>query len=217
MRNNLRIMVISAILMSVCIDSFSQRLNYGIEVGPMLNKPSDCIAGLGFSVGCFAEYRLKDSENAPFIYTGLKFEDKHYKNDNSLIYGYGEPHSDYCDITVTPYYLTLPIHIGGRTEWAEKDISFIYSIGPYFSYGLFGDYVVKTPSTEYEQSETALDISCFTSTILKRFDWGLSLNAGVELSEHYRVMIYASKGFTKIDHTEDFKHLSCSLMFGYKF
>lgn len=98
-------------------------------------------------------------------------------------------------LTSRPYYLEMPIHIGYCMPLSEK-VGVFASFGPYLAVGLFGTEVLTTDSVVSHPNT-------FSDDNLKRFDFGLGLNVGVAMFDHYRIYLGYDWGLLNISQDSD--------------
>lgn len=134
----------------------------------------------GFHVGGFVGIPIT---NGFYIQPGLVFSSKGaretYKEE-----GYKSVYSMF------PVYLEIPVLASFRADVAS-DINLQVNVGPYFDFGLGGKVTGKST---YEGETSKSSAPFFGKSTddkekygMKRFDFGLSFGAGVELWDHYYV------------------------------
>jgi hypothetical protein len=154
----------------------------------------------GIVAGITVDYNIKDDF---FILSGLEYVVKGNKVDG------GEGNGDGIDLN----YLQLPVHIAYKYELTQ-DIKLVADIGPYFAYGIRGKIKYKAIG-DYE----AYDINAFDDGAYKRFDLGLGLGAGIEVSR-INIRIGYDHGLSKINEFQsivDMENCSVAFTVGYKF
>lgn len=145
--------------------------NYAVEAGSISYDPESRI---GFKAGFRMEL------DAPFIYDGFYFDME------ALLSSRGAKveqvvEGQYMSNTLRPYYLEIPIHIGYRYNLGST-VNLFASFGPYFGVGLFG-------KNKFFDGENTTKPDSFSSSGLKRFDFGLGVRGGVEMFNHYRIYL----------------------------
>jgi hypothetical protein len=88
---------------------------------------------------------------------------------------------------VRPFYLELPIVLLVKTQIPNSSLKVIAGAGPSLGYGIFGK--VKSSGT----SEDAFQDGGF-----KRFDFGIDINAGVELKQGAQISFHYTPGLANI-------------------
>lgn len=145
--------------------------NYAVEEGGVSYDPENRI---GFKAG----FRMEI--DAPFITDGFYFDME------ALLSSRGAKveqvvEGTYMSNTLRPYYLEIPIHIGYRYDIGDN-LGVFASFGPYFGIGLFG-------KNKFFDGETTTKVDAFGDAGVKRFDFGLGLQGGVQLFSHYRIFL----------------------------
>ena len=113
----------------------------------------------GFHLGLIFQYNF---ENKLFIQPELLFSNQGSKLEAKLAYG-GITEKDSESTTVN--YLQLPIYVGYKFN-AGQNLDIIAGVGPYLAYGIYASDFLGTDEDTFD--------------ILKRFDAGLSVMAGIE-------------------------------------
>ena len=145
--------------------------NYNVEQGGISYDPE---SRMGFKAGFRMEL------DAPFITEGFYFDFE------ALLSSRGAKieqvvEGRYMSNTLRPYYLEIPIHIGYRYDIGDN-LGVFASFGPYFGIGLFG-------KNKFFDGETTSKPDAFGDAGVKRFDFGLGLQGGVQLFSHYRIFL----------------------------
>ncbi len=145
--------------------------NYAVEAGGISYDPE---SRLGFKAGFRMEL------DAPFITDGFYFDmEALLSSQGAKIEQVVE--GTYMSNTVRPYYLEIPIHIGYRYDLGDN-LGVFASFGPYFGIGLFG-------TNKVFDGENTTKPDAFGDSGVKRFDFGLGLQGGVQLFSHYRIFL----------------------------
>lgn len=115
-------------------------------------------------------------------------------------------------------YLQLPIL--ARFNWKiGEDIKLHIAAGPYFAYGIAGKYEATIMDMSEKGFSTTYDsFNPFKNTSYKRFDWGLALNAGIEV-KRFAFNIAYDMGLGKQYKYDDvgLKYHTVSFTVGYSF
>lgn len=116
-------------------------------------------------------------------------------------------------------YLQLPIL--GRFNWAiGKDVKFHLAAGPYLAYGISGKrkYTTRDISNKGYLTNSDSWNPFGENSSLKRFDWGLTFNAGVEV-KRFTLNASYDMGLGKEYKYDDMglKYHTVSLTVGYRF
>lgn len=173
-------------------------LKYGVVTGVNISNFSSSAVDskTGFHVGVRAEMPLIQVANNVYLDAMVLISSKGAKAD----------WGDLGNTKINPTYLEIPIHVGYKHRIADN-ASVFGSVGPYFAFGLFGKQ--KGTVLDYDDNmnlvERTESYDLFGDNGMKRFDFGLGFNAGVELKQKYRISIAYDFGLTEIykDSSED--------------
>lgn len=106
------------------------------------------------------------------------------------------------DVTFSPFYLEIPIHIGYKHPIASN-VAIFGEFGPYFGIGLFGQ---------------ADGHNVFSDEVgFERFDAGLGLRVGFEFSRKFNAAIGYDFGLTDAMKHRSAKNTNVTISVGYKF
>lgn len=75
-------------------------------------------------------------------------------------------------------FIEIPLNFGYRYH-INDDIALMAGVGPYIGYGIIGKYVTKEGDTKIKEDLFGNDV--------KRFDFGLNYNIGVELWQNWQI------------------------------
>ncbi len=162
--------------------------NYAMELNGVSFNPDSRV---GFKAG------LRMELEAPFIYDGFYFDgevllsSKGAKIDTSIA-------DQSINSTSRPYYIEVPIHLGYRYTFNNSNFGIFGSFGPYVAMGIFGTDKVTAGNVQTKPDS-------FSSSGLKRFDFGLGLRAGVAMFDHYRIYLGYDWGLINIAQNSDNK------------
>lgn len=116
--------------------------------------------------------------------------------------------------TFTPMYIQLPVVCAYRLN-LNTDWNIVLKAGPYFAYGIKGDYKLK----EKNSGESSDNYDLFSDGDAKRLDIGI--DAGIDFEYHRFVIgLEYEKGFTSFassDSDVDIFNQAAYLTVGYKF
>lgn len=180
-------------------------LNFASLTGDFDDTPDSRTA---FHVGAIADIPLMQSL---YIQTGLYFHSKGLK--------FEEAYNGYKDkATMSPMYLQIPILASYRYNFSDA-FQVEVDFGPYFAYGVGGKY--KEEYTDGSDSFEA-DTDIFGDDgVLKRFDCGLQVGAGVTFASHYYLGFTYEFGLTDIANEDvsevSVKNSNWMLSLGYTF
>lgn len=167
MKTNLKILLISiALLVGVTANAQDKKITAGVKAGMNVSNFSGDIQGtdakVGFNVGVTLDYAFT---NDFCLLTGLEFTTKGAKTDSDGL----------AKGTFNPMYLQIPIHAGYKLNITDNT-KLVFRAGPYLAYGVGGKLSAKAGG----ESES---IGVFRSGLLKNFDFGLGIGAGVEFGK----------------------------------
>lgn len=203
----------------------SLTVNAGTTLSDMRIKDYDTDMRFGFRGGVGLEM---DLSNNFFLQTGLNVAMKGSKATLSL-YGWdinGDGYSpDYylSEGKIKTTYLILPLKAGYRLNVAEST-RVNFSFGPYFGYGIGGKYKgaeafeygklpdgnqpitnIVFPNVQY----STFEYDSFSDETLKRFDMGLTIEAGIE---YKRILLNIGYEYGFINHSRtDYSSYNSSL------
>ena len=116
--------------------------------------------------------------------------------------------------TFTPMYIQLPVVCAYRLN-LNTDWNIVFKAGPYFAYGIKGDYKLK----EKNSGESSDNFDLFSDGDAKRFDIGI--DAGIDFEYHRFVIgLEYEKGFSSFAASgsdSDIYNQAAYLTVGYKF
>lgn len=129
---------------------------------------------IGFNVGIISEITIKGNF---VLQPGILFSTKGSKYSVS---GY--------DMSISPSFIEIPVN--GLYKIDLGSANFLLFAGPYFAYGIGGDY--KTPS---ESNDIAYGSG--EDKDMKSFDCGLNFGAGIEIS-NFQISAQYGLGLTNL-------------------
>ena len=140
-------MALMAVMSISASAQIEQGLRFGVQGFGGINSIGEDGAktAVTYGTGVVAEYNF--SENF-YLGSGLNFQNKGWK-------------ADWLDGTANVYYLTLPIHLGGRVSIGDNSY-FHFQAGPQLGFGVAGS-----------------DIEIYEVGTAKYSDWGKRFEAGV--------------------------------------
>lgn len=128
----------------------------------------------------------------------------------------GYAYDEYYNLeeTFTPMYIQLPVVCAYRLN-LNTDWNIVFKAGPYFAYGIKGDYKLK----EKNSGESSDNFDLFSDGDAKRFDIGI--DAGIDFEYHRFVIgLEYEKGFSSFAASgsdSDIYNQAAYLTVGYKF
>ncbi|MCD8281714.1 MAG: PorT family protein [Prevotella sp.] len=185
--------------------NLSNQHGYGENAG---SKP-------GFHVGVVADIPIISQYF--YVQPGLYYTMKGYKasySDSDDGYYWKETEK------TTPSFLEIPILLSGRYAFNDK-VGVQVDFGPYLAIGIAGKY--KDEETETYDGETDTDkYDCDyfgdkKGIGGKRFDFGLSVGAGVTFVKHYYLGLHYELGLTNAYKYEKIKNRNFMISLGYNF
>lgn len=172
--------------------SSDEDITWGVEVG--MNFASlggdygkDLDSKLGFNVGVIVDFPILESLH---IKSGLQYTVKGAKYEES----YSDSYYDESESVETKYnaaYLEIPILLSYRYAFSETT-KLQVNFGPYIAYGIGGkckEEWSRYYSGYYDSGEEEWDTfgDDEDSEGVKRFDYGLSIGAGLTIASHYYI------------------------------
>lgn len=184
MRKNYKLLIL-VLALAVSTGTYAQ--SFGVQAGFNLStmsfkyggdKDNDTKMTPGFNIGGIGEMALSDmfSIQAGLLLDmkGVKFKDDDYTTTTNL------------------FYIDIPILAKARYELSDLNIYGV--LGPYFGFGLSG----KTKYKDDDDSESeSIKWGSGDDDDLKRFDVGMTIGAGVEISAFQFGLSY-NLGFANI-------------------
>lgn len=137
----------------------------------------------GFHVGVVADIPIKHNF---YIQPGLYLQQKGFKRSLSSLNTSTEGSPLYIEV---PILASLHLNLG-------KNIQLIGSLGPYFAYGIGGSGNVNVDGGNYYNND-------YFDEYTRRFDFGLTLNAGLLFARHYYLGVDYSRGTINVNSEND--------------
>lgn len=190
-----------------CVAGKAQDFRMGVTGGYNLSAPSAYDSQSGFHVGLKGELGLPQVTKGLYVDFGLLLSSHGWKSPSYYYNGStrsagttpGTPSSGYTsDWKCTPYYLSIPIHVGYKFP-VGRNVSLFVNAGPYFNIGLFGKAKETiTPDNGKATTYTRAD-NVFSDKMQERFDWGLGFRAGTEIARRVQFSIGYDWGMKNIN------------------
>ncbi len=201
-----KILLISAFCLSVMANA--QTFKIGPTARFQVNSPTNAETKVGFGVGVQGEYAFSDKDKGLFMDASLLFDAKNWKSasyfDNNTSTA-GEWH-------YSTYGLNVPINIGYRFH-LTKSFNLLASAGPYFEIGIAGK-----EKSNIAGKKTTVSSNPYKDKLMDRFNWGIGLRLGGEISNHFQVNAYYNLGLKDIYKTSlDCKHRTFMIGVSYMF
>ncbi len=169
---------------------------------------NDVDSRTAFHVGAIADIPLMKSL---YIQTGLYVHSKGAKYTVSVL---NESYKE----SASPIYLQIPVLASYRYNFSEAT-QLQVNFGPYFAYGIGGKYKAKY-SDGSDLYEAEVDLFG-DDGLIKRFDCGLQVGAGITFAKHYNLGFAYEFGLTDIANDDvsvfSVKNSNWMLSLGYMF
>lgn len=194
---NRKLMIVIALLSILTVSQVSaqSKSRFGVKAGlnismmtrTIYNNSVDLGAHVGFHAGFTSEIPLIANL---YFNPGLFFSSKGYRTTI-------EVPGLTTKTTVNPYFVEIPLHIMFKLPISSSAI-FAYT-GPYFSYGIAGNRIVKTNSTILgdDRDKRKLNFGSDSGCDMKPFDMGLNVGAGFEV-KHFQLSVQYGIGFLNL-------------------
>ena len=118
---------------------------------------------------------------------------------------------------INPYYLEIPVHIGYKYA-VNDNFSLFANAGPYIAIGLFGKAKITADGSLVDGgSKVSESENVFGDDGFKRFDLGLGLKAGIEISKKYQFSIGYDFGFIEAEELMGCKNRNLMISLGLMF
>lgn len=172
------------LLGAMVLPSMAQEFRVGATAGVNVNTPSGDDTGLiGFNVGVKGELGLPQASEGWFMDFSALLSSHGWK---SVAY-YDKATATSLQWKATPYYLSIPVHVGYKFRCSDK-LKLFVSAGPYAGIGLFGKETLTSTLAGKSTTSTASN-NIFADNVQERFDWGLGCRLGAELYGHWQLSV----------------------------
>ncbi|MBR4042304.1 MAG: PorT family protein [Bacteroidaceae bacterium] len=177
-------LIVMALLGAMILPSMAQEFRVGATAGVNVNSPSGDDTGLiGFNVGVKGELGLLQASEGWFMDFSALLSSHGWK---SVAY-YDKATATSLQWKATPYYLSIPVHVGYKFRCSDK-LKLFVSAGPYAGIGLFGKETLTSTLAGKSTTSTASN-NIFADNVHERFDWGLGCRLGAELYGHWQLSV----------------------------
>lgn len=177
-------LIVMALLGAMVLPSMAQEFRVGATAGVNVNAPSGDDTGLiGFNVGVKGELGLPQASEGWFMDFSALLSSHGWK---SVAY-YDKATATSLQWKATPYYLSIPVHVGYKFRCSDK-LKLFVSAGPYAGIGLFGKETLTSTLAGKSTTSTASN-NIFADNVHERFDWGLGCRLGAELYGHWQLSV----------------------------
>lgn len=191
--------------LSICAQ---ERIRFGAVVGMNVTKFNKSVLDrrIGFRVGGRAEFPIDRGLGGA------------YWDVEALLSLKGAIVEPARDLRYNPYYLEIPVHFGFKHAFS-KNFTLFASCGPYFAIGLFGKTNVKAGDiTYYSMSyDECPSENVFKHGNLKRCDFGVGVNGGIELHKKYRLTLGYDYGMIENHNLDGICNRGFYVALGYMF
>ncbi|MBR3985405.1 MAG: PorT family protein [Bacteroidaceae bacterium] len=172
------------LLGAMVLPSMAQEFRVGATAGVNVNSPSGDDTGLiGFNVGVKGELGLLQASEGWFMDFSALLSSHGWK---SVAY-YDKATATSLQWKATPYYLSIPVHVGYKFRCSDK-LKLFVSAGPYAGIGLFGKETL-TSTLAGKSTTSTVSNNIFADNVHERFDWGLGCRLGAELYGHWQLSV----------------------------
>lgn len=172
------------LLGAMVLPSMAQEFRVGATAGVNVNSPSGDDTGLiGFNVGVKGELGLLQASEGWFMDFSALLSSHGWK---SVAY-YDKATATSLQWKATPYYLSIPVHVGYKFRCSDK-LKLFVSAGPYAGIGLFGKETL-TSTLAGKSTTSTVSNKIFADNVHERFDWGLGCRLGAELYGHWQLSV----------------------------
>ncbi len=201
--------------MLISLPGAAQELRMGAMAGMNVNVPSDLKTGIGFKVGAMGKLTLPTVAKGLYTDFGVALSSLPWKTERIW-----EPASNTThESKANPYYLNIPVHVGYQWKCGSQ-MKLFAGVGPYLNVGLFGKInTTATNGTIQTEKKQKVSLNYFSDDEMNRVDWGVGLNAGIELARHYQVALGYDWGMSDIMSSDnyDYRNRTFTLTLGYLF
>lgn len=155
-----------ALLVGISINAQVGPISFGVKAGMNLSNMHESDGGgngdakVGFNAGVTLDYAFASDV---YLMTGLEYSLKGTKQDN---------------LKLNLSYLQLPVHVGYKLTVAPGT-KIVFHVGPYIGYAVDGKWKIGGISVDAFGDE----MKAQGASLLKRFDFGVGLGAGVEFGK----------------------------------
>ena len=188
--------------MLISLPGAAQELRMGAMAGMNVNVPSDLKTGIGT--------RSYETYIRRIALSSLPWKTERI----------WEPASNTThESKANPYYLNIPVHVGYQWKCGSQ-MKLFAGVGPYLNVGLFGKInTTATNGTIQTEKKQKVSLNYFSDDEMNRVDWGVGLNAGIELARHYQVALGYDWGMSDIMSSDnyDYRNRTFTLTLGYLF
>ncbi|MBO5085527.1 MAG: PorT family protein [Bacteroidaceae bacterium] len=182
------------LLGAMVLPSMAQEFRVGATAGVNVNSPSGDDTGLiGFNVGVKGELGLLQASEGWFMDFSALLSSHGWK---SVAY-YDKATATSLQWKATPYYLSIPVHVGYKFRCSDK-LKLFVSAGPYAGIGLFGKETL-TSTLAGKSTTSTVSNNIFADNVHERFDWGLGCRLGAELYGHWQLSVGYDWGMKDIN------------------
>ena len=162
---------------------------------------------VGFHAGVKAELGLSQEASGAYMDFAALLTLKGAKIDGGSI----------ATVKFNPYYLEIPVHVGYKYA-VNENFSLFANAGPYIAIGLFGKAKMTADGSLVDGgSKVSESGNVFGDDGFKRFDLGLGLKAGIEISKKYQFSIGYDFGFIEAEELMGCKNRNLMISLGLMF
>jgi hypothetical protein len=185
-----------------CLFLHSQNVRVGVVAGLNVSSTSQDYGSsrLGFNAGLKSEFALPFLSDKSYLDAEILLSQKGYQD--AEYYGTNHHVTQSTKIKESRYYLEVPLRYTMKFNLGEK-FKLITGAGPYFAYGLTGKKKTMGNGGDTTVHIATGEVSNVFSDNLKRFDWGVSLTAGIEYDSRWQFSIGNNWGLKDANNTSD--------------
>uniref|UniRef100_A0AB33JNM4 Outer membrane protein beta-barrel domain-containing protein n=2 Tax=unclassified Prevotella TaxID=2638335 RepID=A0AB33JNM4_9BACT len=212
-----RIVIMCLVLLGCMMTSSAQEFRLGALVGLNYDMPEATTGKIGAQIGVKGELGLSSLSEKWYVDMAALLSLQRWKDVYTLNPKLKEETRDFA-----PVYLKVPLHVGYRFHVGTKTSLFV-SVGPYISFGLFGNATFKRVSAS-DNSVTKSKFPVFKERFTngakfqENVDWGVGARVGSDFGEHFQVSFGFDKGLRRFARAvSETKHDVFSLSCGYMF
>lgn len=186
--------ILGMLLLGSIVGASAQGFRYGATAGVNLSHPTGNYATVegvkaGAMVGLRGEYGFKSNSEGAYLSAGIGWSQKGHKTAQFANYG-GNPNSSISG-KITLNYITVPIHVGYKLPIGSR-VSLLGEVGPYLGYAAWGKSILEVDGKETEKTSKV-----FGDDGYKRFDMGVGLQIGVQVADHYQLLLGYERGLVR--------------------
>lgn len=191
--------ILCLLLLGSIANASAQGFRYGVNAGVNLSHPTSNFATVdgvkaGAMVGLRGEYDFKSNSEGAYLSACIDWSQKGHRS--AKFWNSGDTPNSYTTGKTTLNYITIPVHAGYKLP-ISSSVSLLGEVGPYFSYAAWGKSVIEKNGKEVKTSSKIFDNNGF-----KRFDMGIGLQVGMQVADHYQLLLGYERGLVRQNKNE---------------